>query len=75
MKSRESAGGTKRYNLVLPEELFNQLQEVANRKHTTVLELIRKFVKLGLIAVQAEDTPGTEFLLRENGIEQRILIL
>lgn len=66
---------TRRCNLVLPGELLTELQEVADQKHTTVVELIRKFVKLGLLAVQAESTPGMEFLIRENGVEQRVLIL
>jgi hypothetical protein len=65
----------KRHNLVLPEDLYNQLQEVADQKHTTVLELIRRFVKLGLLAVRAETTPGLEFLVRENGVESRVMIL
>ena len=60
---------------MLPGELLTELQEVADQKHTTVVELIRKFVKLGLLAVQAESTPGMEFLIRENGVEQRVLIL
>lgn len=66
---------TKRYNVVLPEELFNELQEVADQKHTTVLELIRRFVKLGLLAVRAETTPDLEFLVRERGVESRVMIL
>jgi hypothetical protein len=67
--------GTKRYNLVLPAELYDQLQEVADEKHTTVLELIRRFVKLGLLAVRAETTPGLDFVVRENGVESRVMIL
>lgn len=67
--------GTKRYNLVLPTELYDQLQEVADQKHTTVLELIRRFVKLGLLAVRAETTPGLDFIVREDGVESRVMIL
>lgn len=67
--------GMKRYNLVLPIELYDQLQEVADQKHTTVLELIRRFVKLGLLAVRAETTPGLDFIVREDGVESRVMIL
>jgi hypothetical protein len=66
---------TKRYNVVLPAELFDQLQEVADQKHTTVLELIRRFIKLGLLAVRAETTPDLDFLVREHGVESRVMIL
>jgi hypothetical protein len=70
-----TARSTKRYNLVLPAELFDELQEVADQKHTTVQELVRRFVKLGLLAVRAETTPGLDFLVRESGVESRVMIL
>jgi hypothetical protein len=65
----------KRYNVMLPAELFDELQEVAKQKHTTVLELIKRFVKLGLLAVRAETSPDLDFLVRERGVESRVMIL
>ncbi len=67
--------GVKRYNLVLPEELFNAVQELADERQTTVVDLIRRFIKLGLIAAKLEDTPGAALILREGDSEQRILLL
>jgi hypothetical protein len=69
------ATSTKRYNLVLPQALYQQLQEVADERHTTVLELIKRFIRLGLLAVQAEDDPNLDFIVRENGVEKRLLVL
>ena len=66
---------TKRYNLVLPEELMNEVQTVADRHHTTVLEVLRRFVKLGLLVARAEQSPDKEFVLREGDKEQRLLLL
>jgi hypothetical protein len=65
----------KRYNLVLPEELYSELQTVAERHHTTVVELIRRFVKLGLLVAKAEESPDTAFLIRKGDEEQRLLLL
>ncbi len=64
-----------RYNLVLPEHLHTRLQEVADRKEIAIQELVRKFLRLGLIAVEVEDTPGSELIIREGGVERRIMII
>jgi hypothetical protein len=66
---------TKRYNLILPEELLNEVQMVADRHHTTALEILRRFVKLGLLVAKAEEAPDKEFILREGDKEQRLLLL
>jgi len=66
---------TKRYNVVLPAELIDQLQEIADQNHTSVLELIKRFIKLGLLVVRAETTPDLEFLVRERGVEKRVMLL
>jgi hypothetical protein len=65
----------KRYNLVLPAELFDELQQVADKRHTTVVELLRKFVKLGLMAVQIDENPSAALLIREGKTERQIVIL
>ncbi len=71
----QSSKGLKRYNLVLPEELFNAVQALADKRQTTVVELIRRFIKLGLIAAKLEDTPGAALIIREGDEEQRIVLL
>lgn len=66
---------TKRYTLVLPTELFDEVQEVADARHTTVVGLLRQFIKLGLLAVQLEDTPDSALLIREGETEKEIRML
>lgn len=66
---------TKRLNLVLPGQLYDTLQEVADERHTSLQDLIRRFLKLGLLAHEVEGTPGSEFLIREGDVERRILLL
>jgi ATP-dependent Clp protease ATP-binding subunit ClpA len=67
--------GLKRYNLVLPEDLFQQVQELADREHTTVVEVLRRFIKLGLLATRVSDTPGSALVIREGEREREILML
>ena len=60
-----------RYNLVLPRELFDDLQAAADAKHTTVAEMIRQFIRLGALATQ----PGIEIVVRKDGQDTILLLL
>jgi hypothetical protein len=61
----------KRYNLSLPTKLFDELQLLADAENTTILELLRKFVKLGLIMYNQD----CDILLRTDGKETKIIVL
>jgi beta-galactosidase len=39
-------------------------------RQTTVVDLIRRFIKLGLIAAKIEDTPGAALIIRDGDTEQ-----
>ena len=67
--------GLKRYSLVLPEDLFTAIQALADQRQTTVVDLIRRFIKLGLIAAKIEDTPGAALIIRDGDTEQQIILL
>jgi hypothetical protein len=67
--------GLKRYSLVLPEDLFTAIQALADQRQTTVVDLIRRFIKLGLIAAKIEDTPGAALIIRDGDSEQQIIFL
>jgi hypothetical protein len=74
-KSSSLTPGLKRYSLVLPEDLFTAIQELAEQRQTTVVDLIRRFIKLGLIAAKIEDTPGAALIIRDGDTEQQIIFL
>jgi hypothetical protein len=67
--------GLKRYSLVLPEDLFTAIQALADQRQTTVVDLIRRFIKLGLIAAKIEDTPDAALIIREGDTERQIILL
>jgi hypothetical protein len=79
MKARSEVstrkGGLKHYNLVMPEELFDEVQRLCEKKQTTAAEMFRKFIKLGLLVAKAEEAPGTAFLIREDGTERQVILL
>ena len=65
----------KRYNLALPEDLFREVEQLAQREHTTVLEVLRRSVKLGLLAAQVQQTPGATLVIREGTTERQLVLL
>ena len=65
----------KRYNLSLPTELFEQIETIAETEQVTVLEVIRRFIKLGLIAHRIDKTPDAALLIREGATEREIVFL
>jgi len=68
-------GKTKRYNLTLPEGLFNEIQELADSKGTTVLAMLRKFIRLGLIVSELEDEPNSRLIIRTDDTEKEVILI
>ncbi len=48
--------GVHKYQAVLPDPLWEELQSLADANYTTVADLIRRFVKLGLLAADIEES-------------------
>lgn len=70
-----TANETKRYNLVLPQELYDEVQRIADEQHTTVVEVLRKFIRLGLLAFEIQNTPDAALIIREGDDEKEIFLL
>lgn len=65
---------TRRYNLGLPETLYNDLERVAKEQGTTVVELIRRFIKLGLLAIELQQSPGSGLIMRKDGEDHKVML-
>ena len=74
-KWRERRRQGRRYSLVLPDELFADVERLAERQQTTVVELLRRFTRLGLLATQLQERPDAALLIREGGTERQLLLL
>lgn len=61
----------KRYTFELPIEIYDQLAELADQNGISVVEMLRKYIKLGLLATQ----PNTTVLLRIGETDQPIMLV
>jgi hypothetical protein len=72
---REQRRQGRRYSLVLPEELFQEVERLAERQNTSVVELLRRFTRLGLLAMQLQERPDAALIIREGGTERQLMLL
>lgn len=72
---KRGTGGLKRYNLVLPEELFDELQGMADRENTTVVDVLRKFIKIGLLVDKVSNSDNSKLLIRENNVDREVILV
>lgn len=64
----------KRYNFVLPQELYDEAVQIAQEKGLPLAEVLRRFVKLGINATHIEDTPDVCLVVRKDGTEREVLL-
>ncbi len=69
-------GKLKRYNLILPEDLYDAVQKIAEEQHMMVIEVLRKFIRLGILAADVGKDPDSKLIIREAGkMDREILLL
>ena len=57
MKAPQMATGARRYNLVLPQKLCDEMQRRAAEWHATGLEVLRQCIRLGLVVAPTAQVP------------------
>jgi hypothetical protein len=67
--------GGKRYNLVLPSHLYEEVQTVANEQNTSIPDLLKRFIKIGLLVAKLSQSPDTTLIIREGGKEREVLFV
>lgn len=65
----------KRYNLVIPEIVFAEVQAIADERQTSVVDILRRFIKLGIMADGIDKNPDASLVVREGDIEKIIILL
>lgn len=65
----------RRYSLILPDPIYEQLNDIADEKGTTMAELIRRFIGLGFLAMKTSNDPDSELLLRNGDTIRGIILL
>lgn len=61
----ETKKKVRRYNLALPNEIYEELETAAEKQHTTILEIIRRSLKLGLLAIELEKDREAGVFIKE----------
>jgi hypothetical protein len=57
----------KRYPLVLPGELWDEVDKTAKGRNISAADFIRRSIRLGLMAAELENTPGDALIARRKG--------
>ena len=57
----------RRYQLTLPNHLFEGVEWIARREDVTLLEVLRRFVKLGLLVDEINERKDASLVIREAG--------
>lgn len=64
----------KRYHLVMPNRLFNDVRRMADARGTTVVATILACIRIGLLAFKAADS-GQPIIIRDGLEEHKLLLL
>ena len=75
MTDSDSVKGVKRYQLVLPNSLYVRVAQAAEEQDITVVQLLRAYIKLGLMVSEAEKHPGAELILRTPDGEKQLVMV
>lgn len=66
----------KRYSLVLPEELFQHLDRIAEKDGVTLKDVLRRFIKIGLYLDRTlEKNPEASFIIRDGNEDKFVELL
>ncbi len=63
------------YHLILPDELIDALRQIAVSRNTSMIDVLRRFIDLGLRTIEIEEQPGAALIVREEGKDEREITL
>ena len=66
---------TKRYNLVVGDDLYRAVKEVADAEGVQVVDILRRFIKIGLLVSESQKEPGTSLVIRQGSKEREIVLV
>jgi len=65
----------KRYSLALREDVFSEIERVASEKQMSFIEVLRRFIKIGLMIERIEKSPDSVLILKEGDTERQIILI
>lgn len=74
-KSTPEASKKSMYSLSLPSEVLDEIKRVADKEETSILQVLRNFIKLGLAYYRMRDQdPNTQIIIRQGNTDHVILL-
>lgn len=58
---------TAKYQLVLPEDSLRELQTIADKRGIDLVELLRRFIRLGLLFTEVEAKEDVRLIIESTG--------
>jgi hypothetical protein len=74
-QAEEKEVKAKRYNLVLPLGLYEELYIVAEKQHVSVLDVLKRFIRIGLAITTLSQSPNTRLVIHEGDKERELIFL
>lgn len=65
----------KRYSMVIQPDLYAQVEAVANSHGASVVDILRRFMRLGIMLDEANSNPDAAIIVREAGVEKEIVLI
>jgi hypothetical protein len=65
----------KRYNLALPRKLFDEIEKIAVERQSTIVDVLKMFIRLGLYAVEIDRDKDAMLIVREGDREREIVLI
>jgi hypothetical protein len=59
------ASPTKKYTVDLPQALYDELKEQADKRDSSMREMLRQCLRFGLIALKIDEDPNADIIFRE----------
>ena len=64
-----------RFNVVLTEPLYNEIHKIAEKRGSTDVEVVRQFIRLGLLLAKSEESPDMKVLLCEGDSTRELVLI
>ena len=59
--------------ILVPPELSAEMEKIADKHGILVVELLRQFIKLGMLAATIEEDPHADLVIKQdNGVEHTV---
>lgn len=71
---KENPIKTKRYNLVLPDEVYAEVKAIADNERTSVLEAFKRVIRHGLLMYKIMKDPQARLIIRQGETEREIIL-